>query len=278
MAHLQGAPMPPGPPPPPAGMPMQLSGAPPPPPPPMGGDNIHPSRMADGHHAPPPQASSPGRDRSDKGSTPASRTLWLGNITTVHTEDALWTYFERFGTLDCIRVLYAKSIAFINFMNEEPCLRAREHVSKHPVCGAMLEHNFGQPKPAPAQPTGKCSLGEHEYPSNIVWIGGLQPPINEESLRTMFAGYEGLDRVAAYDQRGIAFLNFKTIHDATVVRAALIGKPLAGVPVKICYGKASETGPGLAAGTMYTINPLRGPVDYYSNVDESPPASAAREL
>ena len=168
---------------------------------------------------------------------PPSRTLWLRGVTTVHSEDNLWDFFERFGQLDCVKVLYAKGIAFINYMGVESAMRAKVAVAVEPVCGILLTHNYGKATPPPAAPTGRCSLGEHEFPSNIVWIGGLAPPLNERFLNKMFEGFPGLINVVAYEDKKIAFVNFQTIQAATVCRNALIGKPLAGVPVKVCYGK-----------------------------------------
>eukprot|EP01064_Diplonema_japonicum_P023954 TRINITY_DN3439_c0_g3_i1.p1 TRINITY_DN3439_c0_g3~~TRINITY_DN3439_c0_g3_i1.p1 ORF type:complete len:503 (+),score=110.23 TRINITY_DN3439_c0_g3_i1:102-1511(+) len=240
----------------------------------MNGENsIPPSGLV----APPPfmQQQHQGEDgQRAMTENPPSRTLWLGGITTVHSEEALWKYFEKFGELDCIKVLYAKNIAFVNFMTMQAAVLAKAGVDKDLIGGVRLQHNFAKGSPPPLQPTGKCSLGEHEYPSNIVWIGGLHiPPLTERFLVELFSGFPGLVNVVVYSDKKIAFINFQTIQHATVARNSLIGKPLAGVPVKVCYGKPPAATPQAKAmgfqdnPTTYILKNLAPPVDYYAEVN-----------
>ena len=179
-----------------------------------------------------------GHARQPVAENPASRTLWLGDIQPVHTEDALTIYFERFGKLDSIRVLHAKNIAFVNFLNVQDAARAKEAVSQEPICGVHVQHNFAKSAQVATGPAGKVALGENEIPSNIVWIGGLLiPPLTETFLNELFAGFPGLINVVVYEEKKIAFVNFQSIQHATLARNSIIGKPLGGVPVKVCFGK-----------------------------------------
>ncbi|KAJ9466557.1 Flowering time control protein FPA [Diplonema papillatum] len=216
---------------------------------------------------------------------PPSRTLWLGGLSAAHTEDSLWTYFQRFGPLDCIKVLYSKGIAFVNFMGIPGAVAAKNAAMEEMICGSKVQPGFAKHTAPPPVPTGKFSLGEHESPSSIVWIGGLQmPPLNEKFMNDLFADCPGLVNVVVYEDKKIAFVNFTGIPYATAVRNSLIGKPLAGIPIKVLYGK--PPGAGAPANRLigypdspaqYPLPSIPQPVDYYGGVDQ-PDALSEEEV
>ena len=59
----------------------------------------------------------------------ACRHLWVGNVEQSVSEFELKSAFERYGTVESVRVLRANKCAFVNFVKEEDACEAAENMN-----------------------------------------------------------------------------------------------------------------------------------------------------
>jgi len=102
------------------------------------------------HYRKPDQAKpvTPGTPDSTFQLNSASRALWIGNISDEVTEDELLSEFQRYGTIESIRVLRQKTCAFVNFMTAEEASNALHALQGKKLGNMAIKINFGKPQSA----------------------------------------------------------------------------------------------------------------------------------
>ena len=73
-----------------------------------------------------------------------SRALWIGNVSNEITEDDLYQEFVQFGDIESIRMLRAKTCAFVNFFTEESALKALHTMQGKVLANMPIKLNFGK--------------------------------------------------------------------------------------------------------------------------------------
>ncbi|KAG8849297.1 hypothetical protein FRB91_010068 [Serendipita sp. 411] len=72
------------------------------------------------------------RSLSPKGESPQiqtpSRSLWIGNLDTTATKETLLTVFSPYGAIESLRLLPEKECGFVNFLDINDAIRAKEDV------------------------------------------------------------------------------------------------------------------------------------------------------
>lgn len=82
-------------------------------------------------------------DVSMDGTTP-SRSLWVGNIDTSLPSKEILAYFSPFGQIESIRMLPEKDCAFINYVNMEDTVAAKEAMQGGHVGNCIVKVGFGK--------------------------------------------------------------------------------------------------------------------------------------
>jgi len=183
-----------------------------------------------------------------------TRTIWIGNVNPETTESELHGAFARFGLVESVKVLPAKSCAFVRFGEIEAAIQAHAVMHGAVVRGQQIRVGWGKPEPSGAD--------AGPPPCRNLWIGNVGPEISEEVLRNHFGQFGVIDRVRLMPQKNCAFINFVSLEAATKSKQHMNGAMIGGRSIKINYGR--DTGFGFAPPS---------PTDPYKNI-EAPPAEA----
>lgn len=90
-----------------------------------------------------------------------SRALWIGNVSNEITEDDLYQEFVHFGDIESIRMLRAKTCAFVNFYTEDSALKALHSMQGKVLANMPIKLNFGK---LPSRTSKRQSQMEYQMP------------------------------------------------------------------------------------------------------------------
>lgn len=75
---------------------------------------------------------------------PASRTLWIGNVTPAVNETVLREYFTRYGTIEYVRLWVSRHCAFITFATEQEATNAKMAMDRQRIADTIVRVNYGK--------------------------------------------------------------------------------------------------------------------------------------
>mmetsp|Transcript_26839 Transcript_26839/g.37798 ORF Transcript_26839/g.37798 Transcript_26839/m.37798 type:complete len:575 (+) Transcript_26839:89-1813(+) len=106
-----------------------------------------------------------------------SRALWIGNVSNDITEDDLYQEFAQFGDIESIRMLRAKTCAFVNFYTEDSALKALHSMQGKVLANMPIKLNFGK---LPSRTSKRQSQMEYQMPPMGIppgyMMGQYMPP------------------------------------------------------------------------------------------------------
>jgi hypothetical protein len=73
-----------------------------------------------------------------------SRSLWIGNVDESVTEENLREEFAKFGEIESVRLLTAKTCAFVNFTDVENAVKALQELNGVTVGNVAIKVNFAK--------------------------------------------------------------------------------------------------------------------------------------
>lgn len=82
--------------------------------------------------------------QQSKDALPPSRSLWIGNIDSSLTCDDLYSAFAKFGQIDSIRLLPDKECAFVNYVNIDNAVDARDTLQGKSIGSSMIKIGYGK--------------------------------------------------------------------------------------------------------------------------------------
>ncbi|KAJ9476888.1 Protein JSN1 [Pseudozyma hubeiensis] len=211
-----------------------------------------------------------------------TRTLWIGHLRhTVTTTDLMHT-FAAYGAVETIRLVPDKCCAFINYLDVNDAIRAREdflgRLNSRLGLGTIgpegqVRVGFGNPEStpnagmgvfAPLTANGGASFdgtdgealgGEtgNQEPSRALWIGSIPATISIETLVSVFAPFGSIESVRVLASKSCAFINYERIDDAVAARKSINGRDVLGTevgPVRIGFAKVPGKGPESYFGAL----------------------------
>lgn len=107
--------------------------------------------------------------------------MWIGNIDSAIGNDELFTYFSPFGTIESIRMLQEKECAFVNFLNVEDAIRARDEMQGGRVGNCIVRIGFGK--------TEAIHENQGLQPTKSLWIGNIIPSTKPVDLEQIFSQF-----------------------------------------------------------------------------------------
>ena len=153
---------------------------------------------------------------TDRQALVPNQNLYVGQVQRDVTENDLREAFAPFGQIESIQIKYDKHCAFIRFAEVEQAQNAQRKRSIT-VKGSDLPVNWGRPNPEvhnpvreqiPRQPRPETRekyegdkfevIGNRRIPKKVLpkkppartlWVGNVQPEIQEEALRELFQPY-----------------------------------------------------------------------------------------
>jgi len=208
-----------------------------------------------------------------------TNTIFLGNINPRLDDGFLTEKFGRFGKVLKIQRMLDKGHAFVHFERVEEATAAHAAAMQEGFCGDCKlgfgklfhysseeleqmargeqaranrpggEHpGLGGPGYMGGAPGGymggpRPSRDDLNPPSNIVFLGDVPPQMSDQEVGGYFSPFGTVTKVAVVPHKGIGFVHFATVEEATRAVNSLKGQTLGGYPVRIAFGKAQREAP-----------------------------------
>ncbi|KAH8920008.1 hypothetical protein BT69DRAFT_1223412, partial [Atractiella rhizophila] len=200
-----------------------------------------------------------------------SRSLWIGNLDSSTSAQELMQVFAPYGAIESLRLLPEKECGFVNFVNINDAIRAKDDVlnrlgssilSKGPT---VVRIGYGKVDSVPATP----SSGLHNRhsgnnnnnnnnsmdpslqtsPTRALWVGSIPSHTTPSELLRIFSPYGPIESARVLTHKNCGFINFERLDDAVCARKALNGREILGSEVgavRIGFAKVpNKVGPGL---------------------------------
>lgn len=169
-----------------------------------------------------PRSLSPNRE-SPQIQTP-SRSLWIGNLDSTASKEILLTVFSPYGAIESLRLLPEKECGFVNFLDINDAVRAKDDVLNRLggniglPNGQPVRIGFGKADSAPAQPAktpataapggGPTTVGGMEVqstPTRALWIGSIPSSTTPATILSLFAPYGPIESARVLTHKNCGF-------------------------------------------------------------------------
>ena len=174
-----------------------------------------------------PRAVSP-KGESPQIQTP-SRSLWIGNLDTSVTKETLLTIFSPYGAIESLRLLPEKECGFVNFLDINDAVRAKDDVLNRLGGNIGLQNGqpvrigFGKADSAPAQPAkanGPVSVNSNimastagapagmevqSTPTRALWIGSIPSTTTPATILSIFAPFGPIESARVLTHKNCGF-------------------------------------------------------------------------
>ncbi|KAK4687739.1 hypothetical protein P7C73_g2371, partial [Tremellales sp. Uapishka_1] len=143
------------------------------------------------------------------------RTVYVGNLPPDASVDELLN-LVRFGPIEAVRLLPAKSCVFISFLDGSTAaaFHADACVKKLALHGQELKIGWGKPSLVPSH-VGMAIL--QSQATRNVFLGDLHESVNEQMLRDDLGRFGPIDQVKIVRDKNIGFVHFLSIGTAMKV-------------------------------------------------------------
>lgn len=210
------------------------------------------------------RAVSPKAENSSGQIQTPSRSLWIGNLDSTMTSEALIHVFAPYGAIESLRLLPEKECGFVNFVEQADAVRAKEDVLNRlgghigMQNGQTVRIGFGKADSAPiapakgimspggvvspggagqrASPGGLNSPGGldaqlQSTPTRALWIGSIPSTTTPATILSVFSPYGPIESARVLTHKNCGFINFERLDDAVRARKALNGRDVLGSDV-----------------------------------------------
>lgn len=187
-----------------------------------------------GGYLQPPQSQGQPRSLSPNRETPQiqtpSRSLWIGNLDTTATKETLLTVFSPYGAIESLRLLPEKECGFVNFLDMNDAIRAKDDVLNRLggniglANGQPVRIGYGKADSAPAQPaktntasptltgTGNNNISPNiggmevqSTPTRALWIGSIPSSTTPSTILSIFAPFGPIESARVLTHKNCGF-------------------------------------------------------------------------
>jgi protein JSN1 len=193
-----------------------------------GGDISHPGGNAGFLQPPPGQPRSVSPKSEPQVQTP-SRSLWIGNLDTTATKETLLTVFSPYGAIESLRLLPEKECGFVNFLDINDAIRAKDDVLNRLggniglQNGQLVRVGFGKADSAPAQPAkangpvnvnanvlastagAPAGMEVQSTPTRALWIGSIPSTTTPATILSIFAPFGPIESARVLTHKNCGF-------------------------------------------------------------------------
>jgi len=203
-----------------------------------------------GHFYAPPGAypSPPGPQyppRADYNTLPvsaASRAIFLGNVQDDVAFSDICKLANRFGAIESVKIVKAKSSAFINFIDPAAAAAFVASAQHNPITLADQPIRVNWAKSTPIHPEILAQV--RQGATRNLFVGNVEEHISEDLIRDLFAPFGEFDSIVVLRPKKIAFVNFASLKSALKAKDALQGQSVGDPPVQLKINFAKEIHPG----------------------------------
>ncbi|SPO34684.1 related to JSN1 - RNA-binding protein (pumilio family) [Pseudozyma flocculosa] len=238
------------------------------------------SASARGHSASASATTTPNTPNGQAGHPP-SRSLYIGQLSPSTTGQDFMQAFAPYGAIDTLRLLPEKECGFINFVDMQDAISARDDIMNRlggkiglrtTSADGAIRIGFGKveaipqtggsglhggsgtpsrdyPSPRPDQsggdaPFASAADGINDQPTRALWVGSIPASTPLSDLLQVFAPFGPIESVRVLGSKNCGFINFERVDDAVRARKALHGRDILGAKVggvRIGYAKVPSS-------------------------------------
>lgn len=160
-----------------------------------------------------------------------SKVVWMGNLNSELTQEALVKELIVYGQIDSIKYTPTKGCVIVKYNDPKNALEAYNTVKDKGILGSSVHVEWS-----------KFDLADESVPpSRTNWVGNVLPDVTEDELHRLFSKYGTVLQIKLIPQSKCAFVNFTTVDEAKMARLCLDGSSLHGKNIKINFGKDSSS-------------------------------------
>lgn len=178
---------------------------------------------------------------------PPSLKLFVGSVSEDATEDDLRQLFETCGELTHVNVPKdaetgaGRGFAFVSYSTVDEAIAAMNTLNGAELARKSIRLDYAEVK----ERGGGGGGGGTQPPSLKLFLGNISQECSEDHLREAFGAYgEIIDCFLPQDEnggnKGIAFLSFSSVDEATAAKDALDGTEVAGENIRIDFAEVKK--------------------------------------
>ncbi|KAI8894466.1 hypothetical protein BC833DRAFT_530588 [Globomyces pollinis-pini] len=179
----------------------------------------------------------------------ASRNVFLGNMESFMTPEWLKNEFERFGSIDTIKVISDKKIGFVHLTSINSAINAVNSLAREdPFSHMRLYYGKDRCASPPLADDKKHTADPTDPKDNrTVYLGGIHPDVTTKELCDVIRGGI-LQQIKYFPEKNIAFATFIEAEAASSFynRGITDGLMLKNKRIKFGWGKPSPLPPTIA--------------------------------
>lgn len=158
----------------------------------------------------------------------SERSLWVGGIPPHAKQMDIDNLFNKYGTIDLIKINSAKACAFIKFRDKDSATNAFNNTyGTAMICGQNVRVGWAK----------NDAAEEETFVSSTAWAGNVDPSATEQDIRRLFAPYGDILQIRMLPEKMCAFINYADQDSVRKAKNALNGYTLKSKALKIGYGK-----------------------------------------
>ncbi|MCJ1280875.1 hypothetical protein MMC26_000192 [Xylographa opegraphella] len=191
----------------------------------------------------------------------STHTLYVGNLFFDITEDALKQEFQRFGTVNMVRIIYdgrglSKGFGYVEFTDSSSAAQAIENLNQQVFEGRRMTVQYSIRRDGPRPRFGPRST--NNPPSKTLFIGNMSFEMSDKDLNDLFRDIKNvIDVRVAIDRRtgqprGFAHADFIDLASAEKAKQLLHAKEIYGRRLRVDFSESNPQtrGPRESAPTQ----------------------------
>ncbi|PAV24302.1 pumilio rrm domain-containing [Pyrrhoderma noxium] len=245
-----------------------------------------------------------------------TRSLWIGNLDNSVTSEQLIHVFAPYGAIESLRLLPEKECGFVNFVDQEDAIRAKDDVLNRlqgqigMQNGQAVRIGFGKAESAPVAPAkGAQSSGSgptnaatpkgvtnsssgglsgiesqlQSTPTRALWIGSIPSATTPATILSVFSPYGPIESARVLTHKNCGFINFERLDDAVRARKALNGRDVLGSDVgaiRIGFAKVpvKNGAEGANEGEIVSTTPVNANIQGVGDLSVGATITALRDI
>ena len=114
-----------------------------------------------------------------------SRSVWVGQMSSTVTKEALLTAFIKFGPIETVRITGNRSCAFVDFCSLESAIKAKNSMNGVKLAGSIIKTGYAKGLTKPPMMTKSPTNSSSNKSSKRMWMSA---PVSEDVID--YAGEE----------------------------------------------------------------------------------------